>query len=496
MERKPPASVGDFVAVIQRRKYWIVISSLLVIATGLAVSPLVPRTYKSTATVLVKAQSMPSVYVRSSESNTSTSRLQQIKLEVMSGADFPQIIERLNLYPKLRQQASMMQAIAQMRKDITVEEVQDSGDDRGGVGAFTISYIGKTPQKTRDATREITDLFLQQSVKDGRKQAQGANSFLTSQVAEAGRELAAEQAKIQAFRSAHAGSLPEQAQADMQMIGQYQQALQANQDALTQGNQQRVYLESLLNVKPNGGEGTSAQAPAPATPLQIELAQKQQELRTDLLKYTPEHPDVIRLKHEIAALKAEIRNAPKASGPDTVAQTSLATGPTMNDQLRSQLIALNADIRGRQARQVQIEQKIAELQGSVSGLPAVQTQFAAMNADYTEMQKNYNALLEKQQEAAMTSALNQREQSQPLVVVQPANLPGHPFRPDPVLLYMGVVLVGLLIGLLCGLVAELKDDTMHDSDEVAAYLKLPIMVALPKCSGVSDKMWKASTARS
>jgi polysaccharide chain length determinant protein (PEP-CTERM system associated) len=496
MERKPPSSVGDFVAVLQRRKYWLLIPSVVVIATGLALSPLVPRTYKSTSTVLVQGQSVPSVYVKSADGNASTSRLQQVKLEVMSGVDFPQIIEKLNLYPKLRQQASMPQVIGEMRRDITVAEVPDSGDDRGGVGAFTISYIGATPREARDATREITNLFLQQSLKDGRRQAQGADSFLTTQVAEAGRQLATEQAKVQAFRSAHAGSLPEQAQADMQMVNQYQAAMQANQDSLTQANQQHVYLESLLNVKPNGGEGSSAPAPPPATPLQIELAQKQQELRADLMKYTPEHPDVIRLKHDIAALKVEIQNAPKATSPAAMAATPLATGPTMNDQLRSQLIALNADIKGRQARQLQMEQKIAELQGSVSGLPAVQTQFAAMNADYAEMQKNYNALLEKQQEAAMTSALNQREQSQPFVVVEPANLPGRPFRPDPVVLRMGVVLMGLLIGLLCALVVELNDDTMHDSDEVVAYLKLPVMVALPKCPGVADKTWTTSTARS
>jgi polysaccharide chain length determinant protein (PEP-CTERM system associated) len=496
MERKPPSSVGDIVGVVQRRKYWIAVPSLVVIAAGLALSPLVPRSYKSTSTVLVQGQSIPSIYVKSSEGNTSNSRLEQIKLEVMSGVGFPQIIEKLNLYSQLRQQATMPQVVAQMRRDITIEEVPDAGDDHGGVGAFTISYIGATPLQARDATREITNLFLQQSLKDGRQQAQGADSFLTTQVNQAAQQLAAEQAKIQAYRSAHAGSLPEQAQADMQLISQYQTAMQANQDAMTQGNQQRVYLESLLNVKPNGSSGVSAAAPPPATPLQIELAQKQQELRADLLKYTPEHPDVIRLKHDIAVLKVEIQNAPASSGPAAVAVTPLATGPTMNDQLRSQLIALNADIKGRQARQVQLEQKIAELQGSVSGLPSVQTEFAAMNADYAEMQKNYNALLEKQQEAAMASALNQREQSQPFVVVQPASLSNRPFRPDPVVLRMGIVLMGMLIGLLFGLVVELTDDTMHDSDEVAAYLKLPVMVALPKCKGIADKTWETSTARS
>ncbi|MES2221027.1 MAG: hypothetical protein V4587_08690 [Acidobacteriota bacterium] len=496
MERKPPSSVGDFVAVIQRRKYWIAIPTLVVIATGFALSPLLPRTYKSTSTVLVRGSSVRSIMAKSSDGAPTTSQLEQIKLEVMSGVDFPQIIEKLNLYPKLRQQESMLQVVAEMRRDITVEQVPDAGDDRGGVGAFTISYIGETPKQTRDATREITNLFLQQGVKDGRQQAQGADSFLTTQVAQAGQQLAAEQAKIQAFRSAHAGSLPEQAQANMQLINQYQTAMQANQDALAQANQQQVYLESLLNVKSNGGGGTTGATPPPATPLQIELVQKQQELRADLLKYTPQHPDVIRLKHDIAALKIEIQNAPKASSSGVTAATPLATGPTMNDQLRSQLIALNADIKARQARQVRMEQKIAELQGSVGGVPVVQTQFAAMNADYTEMQKNYNALLEKQQEAAMTSALNQREQSQPFVVVQPASLPGRPFRPDPVVLRMGIVLMGMLIGLLVGLAMELNDDTMHDSDEVAAYLKLPVMVALPKCPVVKDKSWTTNTARS
>ena len=42
---------------------------------------------------------------------------------------------------------------------------------------------------------------------DGRQQANGADSFLTTQVAAAGQQLAAEQAKIQAL-SSHANSLP------------------------------------------------------------------------------------------------------------------------------------------------------------------------------------------------------------------------------------------------------------------------------------------------
>ena len=106
-----------------------------------------------------------------------------------------------------------------------------------------------------------------------------------------------------------------------------------------------------------------------------------------------------------------------------------------------------------------------------------------MNSDYEEMQKNYNALLEQQQEAAMATALDQREQSAAVSVAEQANLPNAAISSEPMLLEMAVVLIGLLVGFLCALVVEIGDDTMHNSDEVAAYLKLPVMVALPKCVG-------------
>ncbi len=490
MERKPPSSIDDFVSVIQRRKYWILIPAVALIVVGVLLTPLIPRTYKSTTTIMVTAQNVPSVYVKSSDRSAGATRLEEINLQVMKGTGFPGIIEKFNLYPALRKKASMARVIAAMRKDIVVDEVPDAGDGRGGILAFTISYIGRTPREAQEVTEALTQLFMDENLREGRERSHGAYAFLTSQLDAASQRLSAQQAKIQAFKMSHLDSLPEQAQANMQMISQIQSVLQANEDALAQANQQRVYLQSVLNVKQNGDQGVSA-PPPPSTPLQIELAQKQQELRADLLKYTPEHPDVIRLKHDIAALKVQIENAPKMSGSNAVALAAAPqlSGPSMNDQLRSQLIALNGDIKAREARQRQLQDRLTQLRGSMGGLPAVQTQFTALNSQYEEMQKNYNALLEQQQEAAMMTALDQREQAQQFAVVEAATLPILPFSPNLLLLKMAVVLVGLLVGFLLALVVEVGDDTMHNSDEVAAYLKLPVMVSLPMCSHLSDGTW-------
>lgn len=477
MERKPPASIGDFGSILSRRKYWIIIPFIIVVVLGVAITPLVPRTYKSTTTIMIQPQNLPGTSVRPPSSGDVINHVHKIQLDVMSGPDLVRLIRKMDLYPRLRQRAKMSTVIAAMGKDISLGAAADSSGDDGRISAFTISYVGRTPQQAQQVTNALANLFIQENLKEGHQRALLAVAFLNSQVAQAGQQLAAQQAKIQAFKNAHLGSLPEQAQANLQLIGEYENDLQTNSAAVDQDNRQLVYLQSVLNVNPKSGPG--GKAPAPPTPLQIELAQDQAQLRADLLKYTPEHPDVIRLKHDIAALKVQIHEAPKANAAPVVSEVP-PTGPSQTDLLRGQLVGLNTEIKQRYAHEKEVEAKLAALQGAVSTVPAVQTEYAALDSQNQEMQKAYNALLEKQQDASMAAALYRSDDSEQLVVIQPANFPGVPYRPDPILLYMASVLLGLLVGCVCAGIVEMRDDTMHDADEVASYLKLPVMVALPK----------------
>lgn len=488
MERKPPASIGEFAAVVRRRKYWILIPFVVVSALGIFIGKLIPHSYQSTTTIMVVPQKVATEFVKPTTSDVED-RLNRIGLEVLNGNGFDGIIRDLNLYPELRQKKTMPQVVAAMRKDITVNVAPDSTDERGNVGAFTISYVGTTPEKTQEATRRIADLFVSVNTQERHERAQGTDAFLQAQVQQAQQQLAQEQEKIQAFKNAHLGSLPEQAQANMSLIAQYQSNMQANSSAIDQANQQRIYLESVLNVAPSGTSGATA-APAALSPLQVELAEKESELHADMMKYTPEHPDVIRLQHEIVVLKAQIRQAPKSGSSAAYTAVPSATGPSQTDMLRGQLAGLNAEIKARTARQHELEQKIEQLQGSMTTVPAVQTEFSSLDSQYQEMQKNYNALLEKQQEAKMAAQLDQRNDGEQYMVLQPANYPYAPYRPDPVLVRVGALLIGLLVGFVCGAVVELRDDTIHNATEAADYLKLPVIVSLPKATSLTDGGWK------
>lgn len=491
MERKPPSSIGDFVAVLRRRKYWIVVPFIVIVVLGVLIAPKIPRTYQSTATLMLVPQKVSARLVGPLTGNDLANRIQRIELNVMSSPDLVDIVQRMNLYPKLREKAKMSQVVAAMSKNITIAEAPDASDGRGGVNAFTISYIGHAPQEAQAVTNALANVYIKENLKQSRQDAQGATAFLSSQLDEAGKRLSAQEARIQAFKTAHLSSLPETSASNIQLIGQYQADLQNNRAAIDQDNQRRVYLQSVLNVSPSGG-GQNAATPAPPSALEIQLAQDQAALQADLLKYTAEYPEVVRLKQEIAELQRQIREAPKSKTRTAASiPAASASGPSQNDQLRGELIALNEDIRTRQVRQKQVEQKIDALQKNISVVPAVQTQFASLENTYKEMQDSYNRLLAKQQEAEMAAALNRSDGSEQFTVIKPANLPTAPYRPNPIVIYMGSALVGLLFGFVAALLVELRDDTMHSTDEVAAYLKLPVIAGLPVCRPFSGMPWKS-----
>ena len=493
MQRKAPTSIGDFVAVLQRRKYWLILPAVVVTVVGFLLVPLVPRTYQSTATMLAQGTPVPNVYEKRVSSSDVADQVQRIALRVMSSEDLARMAAELNLYPKLVQEGKTGEIGALMNKNLTIAPATTAVESRGVV-AFTISYVAATPRLAQEVTSRLADLFVKENIREGNQATQGATHFLDAQLAQAGRQLAEQQARIQAFKSAHLGSLPEEEAANLQMMSQVQSDLQTNAQALDQDNQQKVYLESVLNVDPTGKGDTAS--PAPMSPLQLELAEKQAELHADLLKYTPEHPDVIRLKHDIAALKQQLATAPKTSAAAAAVATAAPAltqtgGPSQTDLLRGQLVALNTEIKSRQARAHQLEQKLTQMQASAGTAPAVQTEYLSLASTYDEMQKNYNLLLEKRQQAAMAADLNRDVAPEELSIVNPATLPTAPYKPDPVLLYLGAVLLGALAGFLFALIVELKDDTIHTPEEAADYLKLPVMIALPRCSKF-NKEWEST----
>ena len=469
MTRKPPSNAHDILGMLIRRKMWI-------IACMLIVPPLVfiggmywPKDYRSETVILVDPQRIPEEYVKAITGDV-TDRLQTISEEVMSRTRLLTIANEDGLYRKIRKTSGDDKAIDAFRKDITVDIIKGA-NERNPIDGFKVAYIAPKPELAQNVTQQLADLFIEENIKERDQDAEGTQLFIKNQLVQARTALAAQDARIRNFKASHLGTLPEQEQANLTMISEYQSLAQQNSDAIDRANQQQVYLQSMLNV--NGNQKQTALLPPP-TSLQLQLQTTENELSAARQKYTESHPDVVRLRDEVATLKAEVQRQPQG-----VSHPTAATGPSIGQQLESQLLATQQEIKSRADRQQELEGRIGSLQAKVQSLPAVQQEYEALSRDYSEMQKNYESLLEKEQASGMAAELERHNESERFRVLDPASYPSSPYSPNQLAVNAGGLVGALLLGLGLAYLADMRDPTIHDADEAEAYLSVPLIVALP-----------------
>src|ERR1700752_2346627 len=293
MTRRPPSDFQEILAMIIRRKMWIITCLLDVPPLVFIAGRAWPKKYRSETVILVDPQKVPEEYVKATIPGDVTDRLQTISEEVMSRPRLLTIANKDGLYQGARQRYGDDSAIDAIRKDITVDIIKGA-NEHSPIDGFKIAYIASTPQLAQQVTKQIADLFIDENIKERDQDAQGTEEFIENQLVKARADLAAQDQKIRNFKAYHLGTLPEQEAANLSMISEYERLAEENSDAIDRANQQQVYLQSMLNVS----AAPKQALPAPATPLELQLQAAEDELSAARQKYTDSHPDVIRLRDE------------------------------------------------------------------------------------------------------------------------------------------------------------------------------------------------------
>ncbi len=101
METAPMAPM-DYINILKRRKWSLILPALIVFLIAVGVALALPSIYMSTSTILIEEQDVPADFVMATVTSYVEQRLQSINQRIMSFTKLSEIIQRLNLYPELR----------------------------------------------------------------------------------------------------------------------------------------------------------------------------------------------------------------------------------------------------------------------------------------------------------------------------------------------------------------------------------------------------------
>src|SRR5208282_543765 len=289
-------------------------------------------------------------------------------------------------------------------------------------------------------TGELTNLFINQNLEVRQQQSEDTTKFLETQLESARQSLAEQEDKVRQFKALHPGEMPGQLSSNLAILNGLQAQLQNEEDALNSAKQQGVYLQTLsdqsraLQGPGKSADGTSVGLPA----IEAELDRLKAQLADLSSRYTDQHPDVRKVKEQIAKtekMRDQLLAAAKAhaNDPPAAATAPPAADPTQSlasAQIQSQLRSNQLEIANREHSIAALKTKIDDYQGRLNSEPVREQELTDLTRGYEQSKANYDDLLKKKNESAMATMMEMQQQGERFTIVDPPSLPQKPDFPN------------------------------------------------------------------
>jgi uncharacterized protein involved in exopolysaccharide biosynthesis len=435
--------INHLPVILWERRFYVLGCFVALLLAGTIAAFALPRTYRSTATLLVQSQDLPTTIVDSPTTGAVEQRIARIREQVLSRGDLIQLIEQNDLYADERRSQPLSKVIEKMRHATNVSALSSDIGQQSGTQNTTIaiamSFDYPDAAKAQAVLQSFVTKFLSMDSEDVEDQATLTVRFLQDQANKLQSQISDIEGQLTALKAKNGAALASSNAPPMIDTGSF-----SAQIASLQSENRQMIAQSRNPAKRDDALGAAEAALAAAQS-----------------RYSDTHPDVIALKERVSALRSMAQQSP--SGGDT---------------LQEQIAANNAAIRQlMEQRDASLARANAAMAGQARA-PAVMEQAMQLENRASTLRNQYQQVSENLLKAQNSSRMASEQRAERLSLVEPASLPDQPFSPNRVKLIGGAAAAGLVLGLLLALVMEILAKPVRSPRQVE-QLGLPIIGVVP-----------------
>lgn len=466
---------GDYFAILNRRKWALIVPFILIAAASALTALLLPPVYKSTATILIEQREIPTEYVTSSITTYAEQRMQNIRQRVLTSQQLQMLIKQFGLYETIQDKTTMAEILAKMRNQISLNPINAEGSGKAAKAtiAFTLSYEGENPQKVQQVVNTITTLFLKEDLKVRTDQASSTHEFLKTEKEKIEGRLADYEKQLAVYKKEHANTLPELFQLNTQNLITIERNIDLSKENLRTLKEKKEELEELLS---------NTMEDLDETLIKDADEQRLEALRMELInlktRFTDLYPNVKRLQQEIDKLAAMVAAKKKAEKSDDNAIKSTKNPAYIT--LFSRLAGIKFDIGSVRNQIRNLEKQAGDYRARLAASPDVEGRYNAILAERKNLTEKQRELQAKMMEANVAQALEAQQKGERFTLIESANLPQKPFKPNR----MAIVLIGIVLGLGAGVgfasILEFSDTSFRGPESLERATGFPVLTSIQK----------------
>lgn len=544
MNQNTKATLTHYCRLLWRYKHYFAAVLLLAVAVGLAVAYSLPRSYRSTATLVMDVPVQKNA-IQSTFTEYAGDRIKSISQKVMTTANILAIIKDHDLYLASLGGIGQDELAALFKGDTDIHILksdlmgQETGESSGI--AFTISFSYPDPVTAQQIAAELADSFIEQNDTERSQRAAKVAGFLSAEADKLNSDIQAVDARISAYKQVYKDNLPEQLQANISALDRKEEALMNAEQQIRVIEERLTYLgvelakareivpaasdgansnlsktDSLASLRAKYLRLTSLYSPAHPDVIRVKrqiealapdagMNPPAQELRTQLVEarrqlaelrkqaYANNHPDILRLNQQIAGLGKQLAVAPPDPAREPIGHEG-SDNPTYL-AMEAQYKTSQSELASLREKTVFLKNGIETLRQKVLSAPEVEKGYLELVRERDHSVNKYNQLKEKLLDAKLVQTLEAEQHGQTLTLLEPPTIPTKPDKTARKKVALGGLGAGFVGGFGAVLLAEFLNPKVRGYLALAEISGLMPLVVVPYIESPGEMEAKISIQR-
>lgn len=469
----------DYLMVF-RKRYWVVVALFLIVFVSTAVFTFTMRpVYRSTVTIQINKENPQIVDFKEVFSvNTSDTDYYQTQYKILESRSLARrVIEELNLsvHPEFSSGSGAFSGLGKRvfgffsfkGKGFSGQEVREDGLVNQFLSRLSVEPVRNSrlvrihfeshfPELSSKVCNHLARVYIQRNIEARFMATEEARKWLLSQLDDLKAKVERTDEELQSFGTRHGIiSFEERENVALQRLNELGVAL-------TKAESDRMAKEALYRQTVEGDFDTLV--PILENKLIGDLRQSYIQLESQYMKlletFKPDYPEVVRLKKQLEVLQGRIR-----------AEVDRVVAGIRSDYE-------SALQKERLLRKAFEEQKVRVMQ-----MKEKEIRYNILKREADTNRELYQGLLQRAKEAGISAGI----MTSNIQVVDQAEVPTRPYRPNKRMNLLLGALVGFFMGVGFAFFLEYMDNTVKTPVEVEQFFRLPSLGIVPMLSGGERK---------
>ena len=422
-----------------------------------------PRIYVSSATVLVDEQNILQPLMEGTAVATDVKNIAKNAKQLLSGQN-----TKKKLLEFMKEE---VEGLSDRDKDEFWEKTfRKTKISSIGGGLVKIEYKSKDPILAQKSAEFFTNLFIEESTRNKRKESQSAYDFIAKQAMSYHVKLRSSEGLLKNFRSDHLGSSPNSLNTVVERILELQRTIEETELEIIELEIQLKNIDNQIS-----GEAAVSAYLTEEVQLQGRISNIESQLDTLRMTYLDSYPDVIILKDQILSLKLQMKGVRNNDGEKSKQEGGL--NPlfqelrSQSSQYRTQLAALKTRIKA--TRNLLDDEKIR-----ARNINSADAELSQLTRDYVVNRDLYQKLLRQRENARVSMNIDIENQGLTLRIQEEAVVPVRPVGIGLLQIVIAGFIFALLIPFGIAYLIVMLDGKVRSKSVLQSLVSVPVLGAV------------------